>query len=192
MAVIKINPMKLTGPWIDGRVLDFHTISSTWTGDPYHYNTKRTELGERVYGLKYGGARDVITDIVETAEMFVKQWKPEIDCIVPAPPSQSRKSQPVVEIAKELSKRLGIPVCEDALVKAEATPQMKNIKEWSERENLLRKAIQVGAANLTGKSILLVDDLIQSGSTLRCAAEVLVNQGGARAVYALVLTRTRG
>jgi hypothetical protein len=73
MAIVKINPMRLPGPWADGRVLDFHTVSSTWTGDPYHYDTKRTELGDRVYRLKYGGASGLITDVVDTAEMFVKE-----------------------------------------------------------------------------------------------------------------------
>jgi predicted amidophosphoribosyltransferase len=38
---------------------------------------------------------------------------------------------------------------------------MKNIREWSEREKLLRKAIQAGPADLRGKSILLVDDLLR-------------------------------
>ncbi len=191
MAVVKINPMKLRGPWVDGRVLDFHTVSSTWTGDPFHYDTKRTELGDRVYGLKYGGAAGFITDIVDTAEKFVSEWKPQVDCVVPAPPSRSRNSQPVVDIAKGLATRLNLPVCEDALLKGQATPQMKNIKEWSEREKLLREAIQAGQGDVKGKSILLVDDLIESGSTLRCAAEVLLKNGGARSVYALVMTRTR-
>ena len=191
MAVVKISPMKITGPWTDGRVLDFHTVSSTWTGDPYRYDTKRTELGDRVYGLKYSGASGFIPDIVDTAEAFVREWKPEVDCVVPAPPSRSRNSQPVVEIARALATHLSLPSCENALVKVEATPQMKNIREWSEREKLLRKAIQAGPANLRGQSILLIDDLIQSGSTLQRAAEVLLNDLGARAVYALVLTRTR-
>jgi hypothetical protein len=51
---------------------------------------------------------------------------------------------------------------------------MKNIGEWSEREKLLRKAIQARPADLRGKSMLLVDDLIQSASTFRRAAEVLL------------------
>jgi competence protein ComFC len=191
MAVVKINPMKLTGPWADGRVLDLHTVSSTWTGDPYHYDTKRTELGDRVYRLKYGGASSAITDIVDTAQMFLSEWKPEIECVVPTPPSLDRKSQPAVEIAKELATRLGIPLVENAVVKAEQTPQMKNIGDWSERAKLLQKAIQAGPGEVKGKSVLLVDDLFQSGSTVRRATEVLLKDGAARAVYVLVMTRTK-
>jgi phosphoribosylpyrophosphate synthetase len=56
---------------------------------------------------------------------------------------------------------------------------------------VLAEAIQAGRGDVRGKSILLVDDLIESGSTLRRTAEVLLKEGGARAVYALVLTRTK-
>src|SRR6266404_8790137 len=108
MAIVSTNPKKLAGPWIDGYALDFHTISSTWTGDQYRYDTKRTELGDRVYRLKYAGATGVTTDIVDTAEKFITEWTPPIDCVVPVPPSLGRKSQPVVEIARDLAARLNL------------------------------------------------------------------------------------
>ena len=148
MGIVKTNPMKLQGPWNEGYVLDYHTISSVWTGDPYRYDTKRTELGERVYGLKYGGANILITDVVDTVEAFIGTWKPAIDSLVPAPPSKSRAFQPVVEIVREIAARLGLPPCEDAVVKVNETPQMKNIGQWSEREKLLQVAIQEGPETL--------------------------------------------
>jgi competence protein ComFC len=193
MGVVKINPMKLSGPWLEGYVLDFHTISSTPTGDPYYrFDTKRTELGGLLYRLKYGGGgAAVITDIIDTLQHFIGEWRPKIDCVVPAPPSLTRKSQPVVELARELARRLALPVCEDAVAKAAVTPQMKNVHDWAERQKLLGEAIQPGSGDVKGKSILLLDDLVESGSTLRRTAEVLLNDRGAGAVYALVLTRTR-
>jgi predicted amidophosphoribosyltransferase len=158
----KIKPMKLPATaWVEGYVLDYHTVSSTPTGDPYYrFDTKRTELGELL-------------------------------CVVPAPPSLARKTQPAVEVARELATRLRVPVFEDAVIKVKATPQMKNIDDWSERQRVLGEAIQAGPSDVKGKSILLFDDLIESGSTLRRAAEVLLKDGGARAIYALVLTRTK-
>lgn len=192
MAAVKINPMKLPGPWVEGYVLEFHSVKSTPTGDPYHpFDTERTELGDRVYRLKYGREGSVVTDIVDTAEQFIKKWNPPVDCLVPAPPSLTRKSQPVVEIVGELSKRLGLPACEDAVIKAKPTPQMKNIKDWSERQKVLQEAVQAGKGDVKCKSVLLFDDLIESGSTLRRAADVLLDEGAARSVYTLVLTRTR-
>ena len=186
--------MKLPAtPWVEGYVLDYHTISSTPTGDPYYrFDTKRTELGELLFRLKYrGGGSAAVADIVDTAAQFVGEWKPQIDCVVPAPPSLTRNTQPAVEVARELATRLGLPVFEDAVVKVKATPQMKNIDDWAERQRVLAEAVQAGQGNVKGRSILLFDDLIESGATLRRTAEVLLKNGDARAVYALVLTRTK-
>jgi predicted amidophosphoribosyltransferase len=90
----------------------YHTISSTPTGDPYYrFDTNRTELGERLFQLKYrrGGA-DVLADLVDTIEQFLSQWKPPVEVIVPAPASLNRNSQPVIQMAKALANRLGLPI----------------------------------------------------------------------------------
>jgi competence protein ComFC len=188
--------MKIYGPWMDGYALDRHTISSIPTGDPYHpFETKRTELGELLYRLKYRGEAEAIGPLVETAEDFMRNyWKglPAVDCVVPAPASVgTRAVQPVVQLARALASRLGVQTCEDAVSKVASTQQMKNIEDWSERRRLLREAIQKGPADVRRKSILLFDDLIESGSTLVRVAEVLLNEAGASHVYALVLTRTK-
>ncbi len=192
MAVIKISPMKLLGPWVAGYVLDYHSISATPTGDPYHpFEMKYTELGSRVYRFKYRGDSSVVPDMVETAMQFLKGLGIAIDCIVPAPPSMRRASQPVVELARALAKGLGVPVCEDAVVKAKETPAMKNIPDWLERQKVLGEAVRAGPGDVKGKSVLLLADLVESGSTLRRSAEVLLKDSGVAAVYAVGLTRTR-
>lgn len=65
------------------------------------------------------------------------------------------------------------------------------LDDWSERQRVLANAVQAGSNDVRGKSILLFDDLIESGSTLRRAAEVLLRDLSAGAIYALVLTRTK-
>ncbi len=188
-----IRPMPIKGPWVEGYVLDYHTISSTPTGDPYYrFDTKRTELGDLLYRLKYRSDQSGFLAIVDTAQDFIRsRWQP-FDCIVAAPPSvATRKTQPVVELARELGARLGIPVSEDALLKVKVTPQMKNIDDWFERQKVLEEAIQKGAGNVRGKRVLLFDDLIESGATLRRVADVLLKEGGASTVHALALTRTK-
>ena len=51
--------------------------------------------------------------------------------------------------------------------------------------------VRSGKTDVAGKSILLFDDLIESGSTLRRVASVLLDNCEAASVYPLVLTRTR-
>jgi len=196
MAPVTFNPMKLPGPWSDGYVLDYHSISSVPTGDPYHpYDTKRTELGELVFQLKYRSNKRVLPVLVDTAEEFIRnRWpgSPVFDCITPAPPSvMTRRAQPVVQIAGELAARLGILVCERAVVKVKPTKQMKDIPDWGERQKLLDEAIQKGSGDVKNKRILVLDDLTESGSTLCRVAEVLLKEGGASAVHVLALTRRR-
>lgn len=86
---------------------------------------------------------------------------------------------------------LQLPVFDEAVIKVKTTPQMKNIDDWSERQRVLAEAVQAGPNDVKRKSILLFDDLIESGSTLRRAADALLKDGGAQAIYALVLTRTK-
>ena len=194
MAVVKISPMKLPAtPWVEGYVLDYHTVSSTPTGDPYYrFDTKRTELGELLFRLKYrGGGSVVIADIVDTAEQFVGGWNPPINCVVPAPPSISRKSQPVTEVARELSSRFGVPVCDKAVVKVKTTPPMKTIEFPTDRANMLQGAFRGEPNEVRAKRVLLIDDLFEYGSTVGAVANVLLTEGEAVAVYLLALTRKR-
>jgi len=183
--------MKLMGPWTAGYVLDYHSISAVPTGDPYHpFEMKYTELGGRLYRSKYRSDASVLPDILDTAEGFVRGLGVAIDCLVPAPPSMRRASQPVVQLARELARRLGVPTLEAAVKKVNETPSMKNIPDWVERQKVLGDAVQAGSDEVRGRTVLLVDDLVESGSTLRRVAEVLLGRG-AVAVYALALTRTR-
>ncbi len=192
MDTVKINPMKITGPWTAGFALDYHSVSATPTGDPYHpFEMKYTELGGRLYQFKYRGDAKALPDILDTVEDFVRSSKMPVDCVVPAPPSKGRTSQPVVVLAREVAKRFGVPVFEAGVVKVKETPSMKNIPDWLERQRVLEESVQAGSDVVKGKTVLLLDDLVESGSTLRRAADVLLKKGGAAAVYAVALTRTR-
>lgn len=194
MPAVKINPMKLPGPWAEGYVLDWHSISSTflgYDGSIPRFDTKYTELGELVYRLKYRGDRTTLPQIVDTAEQFVREVQWTLDYIVAAPPSVTRLSQPVIELARELSVRLGVPVCENAVVKVKNTPPMKNIEFPFERAKMLQDAFHGKPNELRNKRVLLIDDLFEYGSTVGAIARVLLMGGEAAAVYMLALTRRR-
>jgi predicted amidophosphoribosyltransferase len=191
MAVVEVHPEPIDGPWIEGFVFDRHVISSHpigYVGEHMQFETTRSAMGELVYQLKYRNGS--LTDIVETAVAFVtERWNGVIDCVVPPPPSLHRTKQPAVLIAAGIAEALGVQSFAAAAVKTTATPQMKNVP-LHERVPLLSAAIQAGTDAVQGQRILLIDDLWETGSTLKRVAEVL-GQMGATEVRALVMTRTK-
>ena len=191
MAVVAVHPEPIDGPWIEGFVLDPHVISSRpigYVGEHMRFETTRSALGELVYQLKYRNGP--LNDIVDTAVGFINErGNGVIDCVVPPPPSLHRAKQPAVLIAAGIAGVLGVPSLAVAAVKATATPQMKNVP-LHERGPLLSAAIQAGTDAVRGQRILLIDDLWETGSTLRRVAEVL-GQMGATEVRALAMTRTK-
>lgn len=191
MAIVEIHPERIDGPWVEGFVLDRHVISSRpigYLGEHMQFETTRSALGELVYQVKYrNGQPDII---VETAVAFVaERWRDVIDCVVPPPPSLHRINHPAVLIAEGIAKILGVPSLPGATIKATATEQMKNVP-LHERAPLLSAAIQPGTDSVHGMRVLLVDDLWETGSTLRRVAEVL-GKMGASEVRALAMTRTK-
>jgi competence protein ComFC len=89
-----------------------------------------------------------------------------------------------------LSEQLGIPVV-NAVKKIRETPQLKNVYDLDERLKLLDGAFEVDRAAITGKRVLLFDDLYRSAATMNVITSALYDQGKASDVVALTITKTR-
>lgn len=112
--------------------------------------------------------------------------------IIPVPPSRSvRAFQPVIAVAKGISKFTGMKLCADCVVKLKQAPELKNIYELNKRMEILKDAYHVVKQQVEGRNILLFDDLYRSGATLNAITQALKNEGKADKVYALTLTKTR-
>jgi len=194
--MIILHPIKLTGNWQAGFALDVHTIKSTFIGyDEYGhevFDTQRSQIGELLYQLKYRADKTAIDEIVTAASGFlINDWKIGVDAIIPVPPSKANRTiQPVIAIAEGISTNLQIP-CVGALVKTKGTPELKNIFDYQRRSELLKDAFDIRMPEVKGKNILLFDDLFRSGATLNAITQVLYNEGEAKKVYVLSLTKTR-
>lgn len=191
-----IKPMRIPGRWREGFVLDYHTQGSTYIGDDEYghpmFDTKRSEVGELLYRLKYRSDSSVLEELVVTAARFVQSWNPGATVIIPVPPSRSRRpQQPVHVIAEALGKQVGIPVALNGVTRTKETPELKNVYAYDERLRLLEGAHAVEASVVSGQRVLLFDDLYRSGATMNAITAALYDQGGVVDVYALALTRTR-
>jgi competence protein ComFC len=192
--VTKTNPRKIDGRWADGRVLDLHSTGSEFLGyDEYgheQFDTRRTEVGDLLYRLKYRNDPSALEEIAIVAEKFIRSWRIKFDVIVPAPPTRTRRVQPLHQIADELSRRFNVPVVKAVSKKAMGAAELKDLREYHEREAVLKGALTVNARAIAGKSVLVVDDLIRSGATLGAVAAALGNAGAA-IIFAFALTKTR-
>lgn len=146
-------------------------------------------MGALLHDLKYRGNRQAINKIADL--LGVPEVVGLCDLIIPVPSSIQRSSQPVDDIALELGKRADIEVMIGALEKAGSKP-LKGILNPEERMEELKKAISLNkSAEVSGRRVLLLDDLYRSGATLIVCTDSLYNQGKARQVSVLTMTKTR-
>ena len=194
-----INPQEIHGKWQAGWALDVHTLSSRPLPGG-GYDTERTEFGELVRQLKYQQDKNKIQPIAEIAAKFIEEkftvdGHPvlfDLDAVIPIPPSYTNRTfQPVAKVVQEIGRLLDVPVRTDYLMKLKRTVPLKNLPNVESKREQLRGTFAVRSADLEDCCVLLVDDLIDSGTTLTEATKILYEQGGVREVLVLTLTRTR-
>ena len=188
------KPRKIIGEWREGFALDLHTLSSEFIGhDEFghpRFDTKRSDIGELLYQLKFKSDKDTVQEIVKAVEEFMKAWDPAVDILVPVPPSTHRAVQPVLILANVISERLRIPLA-DCVTRTRDIPELKNVSDLDERLKLLEGLHTVDKLATRGKSVLLFDDLFRSGATMSAITTELYEAGEANDVFALAITRTR-
>jgi len=111
------------------------------------------------------------------------------DLILPVPLSQARLAErgfnQAVELVRPLSRTLGVPLEITRVHRRDTAPQAS--LPWKERARNIRHAFAC-EIDLSGKSVLVVDDVMTSGATLDELARTLKAHGAVR-VENLVLAR---
>jgi ComF family protein len=92
-------------------------------------------------------------------------------------------------IAEQIGKSIGVPVARGCLKRVRHTPQQVQPSAAARRENV-RGAFRVAkGANVAGKRILLVDDVMTTGSTASEASRTLRDAGAAEICVAVLARR---
>jgi len=93
-------------------------------------------------------------------------------------------------MAQVIAKKLELP-CRQTLVKTVDNPAQSGTKTSAERRNNVKGVYRLHPqADISKKSVLLIDDVVTTGSTLSECAKVL-NEEGALYVYCAALARRR-
>ncbi|MCR5790038.1 MAG: ComF family protein [Lachnospiraceae bacterium] len=157
----------------------------------YRYDDR---IGRSIYGFKYNGrqeyARFYAQEIVRRYGRMLSELKP--DALVPIPLHKKRLRKrgynQAALIAQEVSRLTGIPAEPSLLQRVRNTRPQKSLNE-RERENNLKKAFKIRQNDVSLETVILIDDIFTTGSTMDSAAGCLRDQG-VKGVYFIVLSIT--
>lgn len=162
-----------------------------------HRSVARYEgvVKEIILNFKYRGfevlARDLGDFIVRNLGREEDLWS-GLEAIVPVPlhPAKERKRgfNQARLLARELAQRTGIPLVNKRLVKVRATPAQTSLEARDRGINLKGAFLVKKAAGLSGKIVLLVDDVCTTGSTLRECSRAL-RRAGVKEVRAVTVAQ---
>ncbi len=117
------------------------------------------------------------------------QW--DLDMIIPIPLGQKRLKErgynQVALVAQPLAYLTGLAYIPQALWKSRDTRSQVGLNVSQRRENV-DNAYQAAAEIVKRKSVLLMDDVATTGSTISSCTEALISVG-ARDVYAITIAR---
>ena len=148
--------------------------------------------GEKiVHALKYEGWKRVAVAMAE--RMARVSWVADVieerSALIPVPLSRSRMRErgfnQSAEIARALAPLWGIPVDEDLLLRATSTTSQTRLTPGERKSNVAGAfAVPASArARLRGAHVVMVDDVITTGSTLHACASALFAAGARTISY---------
>ena len=93
-------------------------------------------------------------------------------------------------IARELSRHTGIPVNTSLVHRDKNTMPLKNLS-YAERQNNLKRAFKMGQNDVKLSTIVIIDDIYTTGSTVDSMAQAL-REAGIPQIYFMALAIGRG
>jgi len=171
--------------------LDVHTKGSNLFNGVASSFYGFSNTGDIIHRNKYETKEDFPDFLVrQTVMAFQKQFSGEkIDMIVHVPPTVS--GDLLKNFAMKVSEKLNIPISH-RLEKSRITKAQKLFESgYMKRENVSGAFIYTNPKELYGKSILLIDDIFDSGATIKEIGKYLTKCGAVK-IIPLVIAKTIG
>jgi len=189
LSVISAPFCSRCGEPVHGRV-DHTYVCHVCVKRPPHYRQARAAVHYNVMGkklvtqFKYGNALWLEPLLVDLLESSVRTHfdLEQIDllCAVPLHPVKRRErgyNQSVL-LARDLSRRLGIPVCpSNRLKRTRFTPSQTRLTAGQRLTNVMGAFNVRNEKEWANKRILLIDDVMTTGATVSACAKALLDAG---------------
>jgi len=149
-------------------------------------------IRKAIHQLKYQNLKAISPCLAELLADYLRSNSLPGEVLVPVPlhPRRLRErgyNQSIL-LAKELGKIANLPVVEDCLIRSkQAQPQVR-AADVEERRKNVSDAFICRNDKLSGKQVILIDDVCTSGATLESCATALKSRG-AVSVWGLTLAR---
>lgn len=149
------------------------------------------DVAPALYRFKYGGRREYASffgrELAQQLGSYIQSLEP--GGLVPVPMYAGKRRRRGYNqaqlLAEALGKELNIPVYADLVVRNRNTRPLKELNP-EERVNNLKKAFNLRQNGVKLKTIILIDDIYTTGSTMDQISAALL-AGGCQRIYSIVL-----
>ena len=153
-------------------------------------------ISDSIYRFKYKGRQEYAAYYAACMEQSLGNWirRCRPDALVPVPIHTSKRrvrgyNQAEV-LAKELGKRLGIPVETNLIKRVRKTVPMKELSVYN-RQNNLKRAFKICHNDVKLSTIIIIDDIYTTGSTIDTMSYEL-RKAGVKRIYFVTLAIGNG
>ncbi len=156
-----------------------------------YYFSKGSLMQHLLHQFKYKGNRDLAFQLgMMMGEQLARSGRFTVDALVPLPLNYARQKRrgynQASVLCEGIAEMLRIPILDQAIIRPQYTEtQTKRgrIERW---KNIEGKFVLLDYPGISGKHLLLVDDIITTGATLEaCGSELLKGEGIKLSVAAL-------
>lgn len=153
-------------------------------------------ISDSIYRFKYKGRREYAAYYAACMDRELGEWilhcRP--DALIPVPIHASKRRvrgyNQAETLAKELGSRMGIPVETNLVRRVRKTMPMKELSV-DERQNNLKRAFKICRNDVKLNTIIIIDDIYTTGSTIDAMSYEL-RKAGVKRIYFVTLAIGNG